>query len=80
MEYSGFRAQVFRKKWECEIDEEILTRHSELKTHPVVRHSHLNTREALYGGRTEAMRITLMYAREKKYNIRGRDESLSMRV
>jgi len=43
--------------WECEYDEEILSRHSELKTHRVVRHSQLNTRDALYGGRTEAMSL-----------------------
>jgi len=34
-----------------------LTRHPDLKTHPVVLHSPLNTRDALYGGRTEAMRF-----------------------
>jgi len=33
-------------KWECD-----------LLTHPVVRHEPMNTREALYGGRTEAMRL-----------------------
>ena len=41
-------------QWECEFDEEILTRHPELKTYPVVGHSPMNTRDALYGGRTEA--------------------------
>jgi len=35
----------------------ILTRHPKLKTHPVVQYSSLNTREALYVGRTEAMRL-----------------------
>jgi len=46
-------------QWECEFDEEILSRNHELKTHPVVGHSPLNTRDALYGGRTEAMRLHL---------------------
>ena len=36
-------------QWEYEFDEEILSRHPELKTHPLVRHSPLNTRDTLYG-------------------------------
>ena len=44
-------------QWECEFDEEILSLHPELKTHTVVVHSPLNTRDALYGGRTEAMSL-----------------------
>jgi hypothetical protein len=31
--------------------------HPELKTHPMVQHSPLTTRDALYGGRTVAMRL-----------------------
>jgi len=54
-------------QWECEFDEEILTRHPELKTHPV-EHNPLNTRDALYGGRTEAMRI--------HYKVRKGEENL----
>jgi len=42
-------------QWECEFDEVILLLHSELKRHRVVRHSPLNTRDALYVGRTEAL-------------------------
>jgi hypothetical protein len=34
-----------------------LALHPELKTHPLVQQTPLNTRHALYGGRTEAMRI-----------------------
>jgi hypothetical protein len=44
-------------QWECEFDEGILARHPELKTHHLVQQSILNTRDALYGGRTEAMRL-----------------------
>jgi hypothetical protein len=44
-------------KWECEFDDGILARHPELKTHPLVQQTPLNTRDALYGGRTEAMRL-----------------------
>jgi len=51
---AGYRVEV---QYECAFDEKILTRHPELKTHPVVRHSPLNTRDALYGGRNEAMRL-----------------------
>ncbi len=40
-----------------EFDKGILADHPELKTHPIVQHSPLNTRDALCGGRTEAMRL-----------------------
>ncbi len=43
-------------QWECDFDRGILADHPELKLHPIVQHSPLNTRDALYGGRTEAMR------------------------
>ena len=48
---AGYRVEV---QWECEFDEKI---QSELQTHPLVQHAHLKTRDALYGGRTEAMRL-----------------------
>jgi len=41
----GYQVEV---EWECELNEEILTRHPELKTHSVVLHSLLNTRVVLY--------------------------------
>jgi hypothetical protein len=44
-------------QWECEFDKGILAAHPELETHPIVLHEPLNTRDALYGGRTEAMRL-----------------------
>jgi hypothetical protein len=44
-------------QWECEFDKGILTAHSELETHPIALHEPLNTRDALYGGRTEPMRL-----------------------
>jgi len=34
-----------------------MTSHPDLKTHSVVLHSPLNTRDAIYGGRTKAMRL-----------------------
>jgi len=39
-------------QWECEFEEK-----SDLLTHPVVRQTPLRTLDALYGGRTEAMRL-----------------------
>ena len=45
-----------------------MTRHPDLKTYPVVLHSPLNTRDALYEGRTEAMRF--------HYKIREGDETV----
>ena len=41
--------------WDCQFDKDILAHLPELKQHPIVQHSPLNTRDALYGGRTEAM-------------------------
>jgi hypothetical protein len=48
---AGYRVEV---QWECELDENIL---SELQTHPLVQQAPLKTRDALYGGRTEAVRL-----------------------
>jgi len=54
MTHAGYQVEV---EWECHFDSEIMPHHPELKTHPVVQNSPLNTRDALYGGRTEAMRL-----------------------
>jgi G:T-mismatch repair DNA endonuclease (very short patch repair protein) len=44
--------------WECEwVAAKIMEKKPELLTHPIVRHSPLPTRDALYGGLTEAMRL-----------------------
>jgi hypothetical protein len=40
----------------------------DLRAHPIVRHATLNTRDALYGGRTEAMRL--------HYKIREGEETV----
>ena len=50
----GYQVEV---QWECDFDKGILAEHPELKLHPAVQHRQLNTREALYGGHTEAMRF-----------------------
>ena len=65
MTRAGYQVEV---QWGCEFDEEILTRHPDLKTYAVVLHSLLNTRDALYGGRTEAMRL--------HYKIREGEETV----
>ena len=62
---AGYEVEL---QWECEFDEEILTRHPDLKTHPVVLHCPLNTQDALYGGRTEAVRL--------HYKIRAGEEAV----
>jgi hypothetical protein len=51
---AGYQVEV---QWECEFDKGILAAHPELETHPIVLHEPLNTRDALYAGRTEAMRL-----------------------
>jgi hypothetical protein len=44
--------------WECEWDAaKIIEKKPELLTHPIVRHNPLSTRDVLYGGRPEAMRL-----------------------
>jgi len=45
-------------QWECEFDaSEIIEQKPELLTHSIVMHSPLNSRDAHYGGRTEAIRL-----------------------
>jgi hypothetical protein len=51
---AGYQVEI---QWECEFEAAILTRHPELRTHPMIEHSLLVTRDALYGGRTEAVRL-----------------------
>ena len=48
----GYNVEVV---WECQFDMDILSHHPELKQHPILQHGPLNTRDALYGGRTEVM-------------------------
>ena len=62
---AGYQVEV---QLECEFDEEILTRYPDLKTLSVVLHSPHNTRDTLYGGRTEAMRLN--------YKIREGEETI----
>ena len=51
---AGYQVEM---QWECDFDKGILADHPELKLHAAVQHSPLNTRDSLYGGRTEAMRL-----------------------
>jgi hypothetical protein len=55
-------------QWECDFDRDILAKHPELKAHPIVQHTPLKTRDALYGGRTAAMRL--------HYKIREGEETI----
>jgi G:T-mismatch repair DNA endonuclease (very short patch repair protein) len=52
---AGYQVKI---QWECEIDSAgIVNQKPELHTHPIVEQSPLHTRDALYGGQTEAMRL-----------------------
>ena len=51
---AGYQLEL---QWECDFDKGISADHPELKLFPVVQHSPLNTRDALYEDRTEAMRL-----------------------
>jgi len=52
---AGYQVKV---QWECEFDaSKIIEQKPELLTHPIVFHSPLNTKDALYGGRNEAVCI-----------------------
>ena len=45
-------------QWECEFDDAgIVKQKTELLAHPIIQPFLLCTRDALYGGRTEAMRL-----------------------
>jgi len=48
---AGYQVRV---QWDCEFDD---AEKSQLLTRPIVRESPLSTRDALYGGRTEAIRL-----------------------
>jgi hypothetical protein len=50
---SGYEVKIM---WECEYDEAgIVQQKPELLTNPILQSTPLKTRDALYGGRTEAM-------------------------
>ena len=51
---AGYQIEV---EGEFHFDSEVIPHHPDLKTHPVVLHSPLNTRDGRYGGRTEALRL-----------------------
>jgi len=52
---AGYQVKI---QWQCEFDNAgILNQKHELLTHPIVEQSPLHTRDALYEGRTEAMRL-----------------------
>ena len=65
---AGYTVEV---EWECQIDKDILPLQPELKHHPIVQHAPLNTRDALYGGRNEAM--VLHYATREGETIQYYD-------
>jgi G:T-mismatch repair DNA endonuclease (very short patch repair protein) len=66
LEIAGYRVKI---QWECKFDEaKIADQKPELLVHHIVRHSPLITRDALYGRRTEAMRL--------HYKIREGKESV----
>jgi G:T-mismatch repair DNA endonuclease (very short patch repair protein) len=41
---AGYQVEV---QWECDLDKGILAAHPELKTHSIIQHGPLNTRDAL---------------------------------
>jgi G:T-mismatch repair DNA endonuclease (very short patch repair protein) len=51
---AGYEVEIM---WECEFDRDILSKHPELRNNLLVQHTPLNTRDALYGGRTKAMSL-----------------------
>ena len=57
---AGYTVKV---QWECEFQVA-----DDMRAHPIVRHEPTNTRDALYGGQTEAMRL--------QYKIREGEETV----
>ena len=66
---AGYTMEVV---WECQFDKEIMPRYPEMKHHPILQHAPLNTRDVLYGGRTEAM--VLHYTKRDGKTIEYYDE------
>ena len=63
---AGYQAKI---QWECKFDEaKLVEQKPELLVRPIVKHASLITRDAVYGGRTEAMRL--------HYKIREGEESI----
>jgi len=63
---AGYHVKI---QWGCKFDEaKIVEQKPELLLHPIVKHAFLITWDALYGGRTEAMRL--------HYKIREGEESV----
>jgi hypothetical protein len=55
-------------QWEYDFEEGLLAAHTELKTHPIVKQEPLNTRDALYWVRNEAIRLHYKIA-ERQYSM-----------
>jgi len=56
--------------WECIFEaEKIVEEKPELLTHPIVRHSPLHIRDALYGGRTKALNLHYKFAENEEETI-----------
>jgi G:T-mismatch repair DNA endonuclease (very short patch repair protein) len=61
---AGYHVKI---QWECKFEEaKIVKQKSELLVHPIVKHAPLSTRDALYRGRTEAMRLHYKICEGKK--------------
>jgi G:T-mismatch repair DNA endonuclease (very short patch repair protein) len=56
-------------QWESEFDERILGNHPELKTHPIIQHSPLNTRYTLCRGRKEDMCLHYKIQQGESYSM-----------
>ena len=57
IEQIALAGYIVKIQWKCEFEEsKVVEEKPELLTHHIVKHSPLKTRDALYGGRTEAMR------------------------
>jgi len=66
MKRAGYQV---KSQWKCKFDEtKIVEQKPEMLVHPIVKHVPLTTRDALYGGRTEAMRL--------HYKIREGEETV----
>ena len=61
---AGYTVEVV---WGSKFDNDILPQHPEMKQRPISQHTPLNTRDALYGDRTEAM--VLHYAIREEATI-----------
>ena len=67
-------------QWECDFDKGSLAGHPQLKTHPIIQHSPLNTRDALYRGPNRGHAAPSQDQRRRDHSVCRRNVSKPVRM